>query len=79
MEKKQFDSLAASLNSINEKLDILINLQKQTLPKPNIGGEEKKVLQFCDKKHTNADIVTLTHKTKTNVDSILSHLRDMCN
>jgi DNA-binding transcriptional ArsR family regulator len=76
METKQFDALAASLKSIEEKLDILISLQKRALPKPNIGTEEKKILQLCDRKHTVADIVGATNKTENNVNVILSHLRD---
>jgi len=76
MEEKQFETLAASLKSIDEKLDILINLQKRALPKPKITKEEKKVLQLCDKKHTVTDIASATNKTKSNVGFILSQLRD---
>jgi DNA-binding transcriptional ArsR family regulator len=76
MEKKKLDAIAASLKSIDEKLDILINLQKRALPKPIIGREENRVLQMCDRKHTIADIAIATNKTKNNVNFILSRLRD---
>jgi hypothetical protein len=76
MEKKQFEAIAASLNSIDRKLDVLISLQKRSLPKPVISKEERKVFELCDKKHTNAEIATATNKTKTNVNFILSRLRD---
>jgi hypothetical protein len=76
MEKKQLNAIAASLKSIDEKLDILISLQKRALPKPKIGREENKVLQLCDRKHTMADIATATNKTKNNVNFFLSRLRD---
>ena len=76
MEKKQFETIANSLASIDRKLDILISIQKRALPQPIITKEEKKVFELCDKKHTNAEIATATTKTKTNVNFILSSLRD---
>jgi len=76
MDKKQFDELVKSLDGIEEKLDILINLQKRGLPKPSVGREEKKIFQLCDRKHTVEDMVRETGKTKNNVNVILSRLRD---
>jgi len=73
---KQFDNLLDSLRSINEKMDILIVLQKQALPKQSVGKEENKVLQFCDRKHTIEDIVKDSGKTENNVKVILTHLKD---
>jgi hypothetical protein len=76
MEKKQFETIANSLESIDKKLDILISLQKRTLPKPKFGKEEKKVFNLCDKKHTSVEIASTISKTRNNVHFILSQLRD---
>ncbi len=46
------------------------------MPKQEIGEEEKKVLELCDRKHTVADIAKETNKTENNVNFILSRLRD---
>jgi transcription initiation factor IIE alpha subunit len=76
MSKEQFKELLKSLKGIEDKLEILINLQKMTLPKPSLGKEERKVLKLCDRKHTIDDIVRETGKSKNNVNVILSRLRD---
>jgi len=76
MSKKQFEELLKSLKSIEDKLEIIIKLQKTILPKPSLGKEEKKVLKLCDRKHTIDDIVRETGKTENNVKVILSRLRD---
>jgi len=76
MSKKQFEELLKSLKSIEDKLEIIIKLQKTILPKPSLGREEKRVLKLCDRKHTIDDIVRETGKTENNVKVILSHLRD---
>lgn len=76
MDKKQFDELMKSLKGIEERLAILLSIQKATMPKPSIGKEEKKVLKLCDKKHTAEEIAKETGKTENNVNVILSRLRD---
>jgi transcription initiation factor IIE alpha subunit len=76
MSKKQFEELLKSLKGIEDKMEILINLQKTILPKPSLGEEEKKVLKLCDRKHTIDDIVRETGKSENNVNVILSRLRD---
>lgn len=76
MDKKQFDELMKSLKGIEERLEILLSIQKATMPKPSIGKEEKKVLKLCDKKHTSEEIAKETGKTENNVNVILSRLRD---
>jgi hypothetical protein len=73
---KQFDDLIKSLKSIDEKLEILIMIQKRSLPTPSVGEEEKKVLALCDRKHIIGEIANLTSKTENNVKVILSHLKD---
>lgn len=75
MDKKQFEALMKSLKNIENKLDIIIRIQKMASSKPKIGPEEKKILKLCDKKHTIAEIITETKKSKNNVKSTLSHLR----
>lgn len=75
MSKDQFKKLMKSLKSINTKLDILIGLQRASMPKPKVTTEEKKILKLCDKKHTIEDMMQATGKTKTNVNFLLSQLR----
>lgn len=75
MRKEQFRKLLKSLKSIETKLDILVRLQKASMPKPKITKEERKILRICDKKHTTVDIMKETGKTRTNVDTLLSQLR----
>jgi len=76
MDKKQFDEVMKSLKGIEDRLEILISVQKATMPKPSIGKEERKVLKLCDKKHTVEEIAKETGKTENNVKVILSRLRD---
>jgi hypothetical protein len=75
MSSDQFEKLSKILKSIDEKLDILIVLQKRVSPQPKIGAEEAKILKLCDRKHTIDDIVNATGKTENNVKVILSNLR----
>lgn len=72
---EQFNKLMASLKSLESKLDILVRLQKASLPKPNITKAERSVLKLCDKKHTVEDIVKETGKSKSSVENLLSQLR----
>lgn len=76
LNKGQFEELKKSLKGIDEKLEILIILQKRILPAQNVGKEEQKVLDLCDRKHTIDNIVKETGKSENNVNVILSHLRD---
>jgi biotin operon repressor len=76
MSKNQFDELLRALKGIEEKLGILINLQKVAMPKPKVTTEEKKILKLCDKKHTAEEIAKETGKTENNVNVTLSRLRD---
>jgi hypothetical protein len=76
MSKEQFEDLTKILESIDKKLDLLVTLQKRVSPKPNIGKEEAKVLQLCNRKHTIEGIVKETGKTENNVNVILSRLRE---
>ena len=75
MSKDQFRKLMKSLKSIETKLDILVRLQRASMPKPRITPEEKKILRLCDKKHTIKDMMKETGKTETNVNKLLSLLR----
>lgn len=74
--EKLFEEMLKSLKRIEEKLEILINLQKVAMPKPKVTTEEKKILKLCDKKHTAEEIAKGTGKTENNVNVILSRLRD---
>jgi len=75
MSREQFRELLKSLNGIEERLEILINLQKATMPKPKISKTEKTVLKLCDKKHGIEDIAKETGKGENNIRAILSNLR----
>jgi hypothetical protein len=75
MSTEQFKEFSKTLKDIDDKLSILIILQKRVAPKPPIGVEETKVLKLCDKKHTIDNIVKETGKTENNVKVTLSNLR----
>ena len=75
MTKEQFNKLMKSLKSIESKLDVLVRLQRASMPKPKIGEEEKKILKLCDKKHSIDDIVKETKKTRNSVKVTLTRLK----
>ncbi len=75
LSKQELANLFKKLDDINDKLEILIILQKRTIPEPQLGIEEAKLLKLCDKKHTIDDIVRETGKTENNVKVTLSNLR----
>jgi len=75
MNKDQFRKFMKSLKSIESKLDLLVRLQKASMPKPKITPAEKQILRLCDRQHTVDDIMKETKKTKTNVETLLSNLR----
>jgi predicted transcriptional regulator len=75
MSSKQFREMMNLLRSIEEKLEILVNFQRTLIPKPQLGEEEKKVLELCDRKNTIAEIATKTGKTSNNVNFMLTQLR----
>lgn len=75
MNKDQFNKLMKSLKRIQSKLDILIRLQRTSMPKPKITPAEREILKLCDRKHTVEDMVKETGKSKTNVETLLSNLR----
>lgn len=64
-----------SLKSIESKLDILVKLQKASMPKSKITPAEDQILKLCDKKHDIQDMMKQTGKTETNVNYLLSQLR----
>ena len=73
--KEQFDKLMKSLKSVESKLDVLVRLQRASMPKPKITPAEKQILKLCDKQHTVDDMMKETKKTKTNVETLLTNLR----
>lgn len=75
IDNDKFRQLMRSLNNIETKLDILINLQRTSMPKPKVPKEEAKILELCDKKHTIADMVARTGKKNSYVRKILTQLR----
>jgi len=73
--KKQTDKIIKSLKRIESNLDMIIRLKKATMPKQTVTPVEKEILKLCDTKHTKEDIITITKKTKTHVETLLSSLR----
>jgi len=73
---KQFEKLLKALENIDSRLEILISIQKATMPKSDISKIEKAVLRFCDKKYTVKDIAKEIGKNQNNIRAILSNLRD---
>lgn len=75
MEDEQFKAFTKILNSIDNKLSILINLQSITRKIPDLGKEEKSVLKLCNGKNSVEDMTKVTDKTRKNVEVTLSHLK----
>ena len=75
MKSDQFKKLMKSLKGIEKKLDILVRLQKASMPKQKLTPSEREILKFCDKKHTADDIVKEAGKTKSVTENLLSDLR----
>ena len=75
MTKEQINKLIKSLKSIESKLDVLVAIQRASVPKPKTTPAEKVILKLCDKKHTVDDIIKESGKTRTNVESLLTQLR----
>lgn len=71
----QHQELMSVLNSIEQKLSILIALQKLSIKRPEVSGEEKIILNLCNMKNSVEDIIKTTNKTRTNVEVTLSHLK----
>ena len=74
-QKDPTAKLLKSLKRIESKLDVIISLQKASLPKPTISPTESEILKLCDKKHTVKDMMIKTGKTETNINSLLTKLR----
>jgi len=72
---KQFKELIDLVKSIDDKLDTLVNFQRNLMPKPKLGEEEKKMLKLCDRKNTIVEMATKTGKTSNNVNFLLTQLR----
>jgi DNA-binding MarR family transcriptional regulator len=75
MNDSQFEHFANSLKRLENKLDILITLQKSSVKRPEVSGEEKNILKLCNGKHTIQDIANKTNKTINNVKVTLAHLK----
>jgi len=73
--EEQTDKLLKSLRRIESKLDVLVRLQKASMPKQKTTPTEKEILKLCDMKHTIQDIVKETGKNESNVNRLLSELR----
>jgi len=74
-DKQQFKEMMKSLKNIENKLDVLVRLQRAVMPKPKLSPTQKTILKLCDKKHTIEDMMKETGKTATHVGKLLSVLR----
>lgn len=75
MDDSQFKNLINAIKRLENKLDILISLQKLSIKRPEVSGEEKTILKLCNGKHTIQDMVNKTNKTTNNVRVTLAHLK----
>ena len=75
MDEKQFSQLIKSLKNIEDKLTILVNVQKASVKQPELTNEEKIILKMCNGKNTVLDMVKSTNKTRNSIDITLSRLR----
>lgn len=75
MNDPQFKNLINTIKRLENKLDILISLQKSSIKRPEVSGEEKNILKLCNGKNTIQDIINKTDKTINNVKVTLTHLK----
>ncbi len=75
ISNKEFKELLKSVKNIENKLEIMLSLQKASTPVPKIGEEEEKILKLCDKKHTIADMIQETQKKEGTINATLNHLK----
>lgn len=74
MEKDS--EILKQLKSINDKLDILVNLTRLSAPKQKPTKEEEKIFSLCNMKNTVADMMEKTGKKRNNVEVIINSLRN---
>lgn len=75
MNDSQFKVFMNGIKRLENKLDILISLQKSSVKRPEVSGEEKTVLKLCNGKYTIKEISDETDKTTNNVKVTLAHLK----
>ena len=75
MEDKQFKALTKILNGMDNKLTVLVNLQRLSVKTPELSKEQKEILKLCNGKKGVADIAKISNKTKHSIKIILSHIR----
>lgn len=75
MDDNQYKPLLKILKGIDQKLSILISLQKTSSKPTKLGSEANTILKLCNGKSSIDDIMKTTNKTKGNVKTTLSFLR----
>jgi len=75
MKKKNNSDTVKLLKSIDGKLDTLITLTRLIAPEQKPTKEEKKILEFCNRKNTVSDIMEKAQKKRNAVEVLLSSLR----
>lgn len=75
MKDEQYTQLLKILREINEKLSILISLQKVSTKPPSLGDSEKQILKLCNGKNSVDDMMKITSKKRNNIEVTLNHLR----
>lgn len=75
MNDSQFEDFINGIKRLEQKLDIMISLQKSSIKRPKVSGEEKTILKLCNGKHMIQDMVRTTNKTTNNVKVTLTHLK----
>ena len=75
MNESQFQKCVSILKGIDDKLSILISLQKSLITPPSLGNEEKTVLKLCNGKNSVEDMMKIANKKRNNIEVTLSHLK----
>lgn len=75
MDDLQYKQLIASMKRLEDKFDILISLQKSSVKRPEVSGEERIILTLCNGKYTIQEMASETNKTTNNVKVTLTHLK----
>src|SRR2546428_13174044 len=75
MNDPQFKQFISAIRRLENKLDILISLQKSSTKRPEVHGEEQAILKLCNGKYTIQDMADKSKKTTKNVRVTLAHIK----
>jgi len=75
MNDDKLNQILKTLKDINNKLSILISLQKSLMESPKLGEEVKAILKLCNGKNSVEDMIKISKKNRNTIEVALSYLR----